>query len=127
MEKAMLICLLVAVAVIPALSGQSTNSKNPCGVRRASIDEMKIEWRLAAETDTKQYLYNTKKKRCTDGGVLRVWIKVVEKDEADSTYQMQRTELKCRTDQMRLVSVTTTAGTGAFFWIVPSLMPSGRT
>ena len=117
MKKSILICVVLAAAAVSNSPGQSNNSKSPCGVAQPSADEMKIEWRLAAETDSQQYLYNTRKKRCTPSGVLKVVLKVVEKGQTAfpgiSSYQILQAEFKCRTDKMRLTAITTYISDGS--------------
>ena len=130
--KLALICLILAcVASIgfPQTNKRiSTNAKakdNPdkvmtsaCGVRttmRQLNDEIKVEWRPAAMSNEDDFYYNTRKMRCNKG-VLKVWIKAVAKYTKStaevSPYSIRRYELKCGSNEVRVISSTAYGKTG---------------
>jgi len=68
---------------------------------------MKIEWRDVGTTSGTSVFYNTRKMICDDKGILRVWIKSIEKDTSKPlAYSIDRIELNCRSSQMRTISRT---------------------
>lgn len=86
--------------------------ESECGVRQSArefVEELKIEWRVAAETNEDIYYYNTKKMDCVKG-ILKAWIKQVPKQgnvtKDISPYSMQRVELNCRSRLMRMTRKT---------------------
>lgn len=84
----------------------------PCGIKQTVqefVEESSIEWRHAAETDDEEFYYNTRRMRCDDQGVLKVWIKSIPKPKISKyplDHSLQRYEFKCTLDQMRKVSET---------------------
>ena len=87
-------------------------AESDCGVlysAREFVEELKVEWRVAGETNDDVYYYNTKKMECVQG-VLKAWVKQVAKEtnstKGISPYSMQRVELNCRTAQIKLGAKT---------------------
>ena len=68
------------------------------------IDEMKVEWRVASENKDATYYYNTLKMVC-ENKILKVWIKGVQKDDKSFDHSMDRHELDCRHNRLRLMSL----------------------
>ena len=89
----------------------STRQESPCGITIPTYDEfleeIEVKWRLATESGTKKYYYNTRGTCDSETGVFRTWVKVVSKDRIERIYtSMQLQEFKCRKRQQRLLSVT---------------------
>jgi len=71
------------------------------------LEEIKIEWRPVIGSEDATIYYNTRKTACDKDGILHVWIKALEKhSQTTLSYSIIRYELKCRTDQYRLMSAT---------------------
>jgi hypothetical protein len=69
------------------------------------VAELKDEWRPTGETETQSFYYNTRKLVCDDKGILKVWIKTLQRDDTKLlAYSMDRLELNCRSNQTRLMS-----------------------
>jgi hypothetical protein len=92
MRKVILISVLLFVA-LTTLGQQHKSAKpkakpkptakwekyTPCGVYYKDIDDFmddlkNNEWRLIGETKADEIWYNSDKERCTDNGILKVWI-----------------------------------------------------
>lgn len=120
-----ILTVLFLIFAVVNLSAQSSKPKNqvptvrsnvdrnkpidtPCGVHFKNFDdfvaETKDEWRHAGESEAQSFFYNTRKTVC-EKGILKVWIKTVQKDETTSlAYSMDRVDLNCRSNQQRLMS-----------------------
>lgn len=122
MKRAVLIALLL-LAIHAGLFGQASKRKqslkknaaqqsvSPCGVPIPRYDdwleERKTEWRIVTESPTETHFYNTRKMLCDKNGILKVWGKSIEKDTTKNlSYQIVRYELKCRSNQIKIVSGT---------------------
>jgi hypothetical protein len=88
----------------------------PCGVSYNNFDEAmqesSIEWRVAASSSESVYLYNTRKQQCDrTTGIMKVWIKE-RAVGSEETASMMRYELKCRSNELRVTSLTEYLKTG---------------
>lgn len=81
----------------------------PCGVYYKDWGELFNEigkgWKFIGESKTDHLWYDSDKSRCTDGGILKAWIKQMHLG-SDLQYALVLYELKCNADQYRIVSVT---------------------
>lgn len=80
----------------------------PCGVRYKNfdevMDEVDVEWRVAASSSEEVFFYNTRKQQCDrNTGIIKVWVKG-EAVDSERTTSMTRYEIKCRLDQLRIMS-----------------------
>src|SRR5687767_2301536 len=111
MRKAMLIvaCLLASVGLSISQSKPKKGTTrlrvdqpliSKCGVRWETVgdfmQEMEIEWRVAAATKETMYFFNTHKMKCDNNGILRAWVKGTFDVEGKLTSDMTRYEFKCR-------------------------------
>jgi len=77
------------------------------------VEETKLEWRKAGETEDAILYRNTVKSVC-DKGILKVWFKAVEKNtEKPLSYTMRRYEVNCRSNQFRTTSIVQYRKNGA--------------
>src|SRR5258706_6267287 len=130
MRKAILASMFLAVAVIAfgqhgkSQIGGKTASKSkqkpkptpspkpnakwetytPCGVYYKDIDDfisdMDKGWRSVADTKDDHYWYNSDTERCGDGGVLKVWIKIIPVSYRAGGYSLTLYELKCTSAEL---------------------------
>lgn len=122
MRKAILLSILLLAAVMTFGQHRKTakpkakpkpvakwEQYTPCGVYYKDIidfmDDSDKGWRLVGETDTDLTYYNSDKERCMDGGILKIWIKRTHRN-TDSKYGLVLYELKCKTDELRVKSIT---------------------
>jgi hypothetical protein len=82
----------------------------PCGVSYKNFDEVMdeadVEWRVAASSSDEVFFYNTRKQQCNrNTGIIKVWVKG-EAVDSDRTTSMTRYEVKCRANQLRIMSQT---------------------
>ena len=114
---------LVASLLVADLSAQSPKKKRtqksvgsqkaltPCTDRLLSFEqflaENKGEWVIATTDKETTYFYNPRKLLCDDKGILKVWIKAVKQDSKEAgNYSISRYDLKCETNQIRILSQT---------------------
>ena len=81
----------------------------PCGVFYKDIDDfvsdLRKGWRLVGQTKTDHIWYDSDRQRCGDNGILKTWIKEMHLN-TDLKYALVLYELNCKTDELRVVSVT---------------------
>lgn len=84
---------------------------SPCGVTYRNLDDLFDEiktdyWYEITSSASASYLYHPHKVFC-DGSVLKVWIRVVNKDtDQRLDHSMIRYGFKCRSNQMQTLSYT---------------------
>ena len=124
MRKAILISFFLFATLMAFGQGKTTKPKakpkptatkskwekyTPCGVYYKTVDDFINDlghgWRNIGQTKTDEIWYDSDKERCTDNGILKVWIKEKHKD-TDLKYGLILYELKCKTDELRVKSRT---------------------